>query len=68
MEDYGETHKFTQLVPDLQGTHPDEAFSRVPYERGSALLYYIETLIGGAGQSSSYITNRQLLPYGSCDL
>lgn len=27
---------------------PDEAFSRVPYEKGHSLLYHLETLVGGA--------------------
>ncbi|PAA93340.1 hypothetical protein BOX15_Mlig009299g2 [Macrostomum lignano] len=36
----------TCLVPKLDGVDPDDAFSSVPYEKGSSLLYYIETLVG----------------------
>ena len=31
----------------MEGVDPDDAFSSVPYEKGSALLYYLETLLGG---------------------
>ncbi|XP_059141199.1 leukotriene A-4 hydrolase-like [Physella acuta] len=39
--------RFTKLVPDLSGVDPDDAFSSIPYEKGFALLYYLETLLGG---------------------
>jgi len=38
---------YTQLVPDLTGVDPDDAFSIVPYEKGSALLMYLEQMLGG---------------------
>ncbi|XP_021344538.1 leukotriene A-4 hydrolase-like, partial [Mizuhopecten yessoensis] len=38
---------YTKLVPDLRGVDPDDAFSVVPYEKGFALLFYLETLVGG---------------------
>ncbi|RUS91516.1 hypothetical protein EGW08_000737 [Elysia chlorotica] len=38
---------YTRLVPDLRGVDPDDAFSTVPYEKGFALLYYLEQLLGG---------------------
>ncbi|EGV66683.1 Leucyl aminopeptidase yscIV [Yamadazyma tenuis] len=39
--------RFSCLVQDLKdGSDPDDAFSVVPYEKGSTLLYYIETLLG----------------------
>ena len=41
-------HPFTHLVPDLTGVNPDDAFSIVPYEKGSALLMYLEQILGGA--------------------
>ena len=41
----------TVLRPTLTNVHPDDAFSRVPYEKGSAFLFYLETLLGGPGQS-----------------
>jgi leukotriene-A4 hydrolase len=43
----------TALRPTLTSTyvHPDDAFSSVPYEKGSAFLFYLETLLGGPGKS-----------------
>ena len=36
-------HNFTRLVPDLAGgVDPDDAFSKIPYEKGFALLYYLQ--------------------------
>ena len=36
-------HNFTCLVPDLAGgVDPDDAFSKIPYEKGFALLYYLQ--------------------------
>jgi len=45
----GPSNQLTQLVPDLRGIDPDDAFSSVPYEKGFAFLYYLETLVGGPG-------------------
>lgn len=38
--------QFTQLVIDLKGRDPDDAFSTVPYEKGFHFLYYLEKLVG----------------------
>ena len=39
----GQDHTFTALIPDLSGgIDPDEAFSKVPYEKGSYFLYYLQ--------------------------
>ncbi|KAF2433615.1 putative leukotriene A-4 hydrolase like protein [Tothia fuscella] len=46
IERYGEDHEFTQLVIDLKGKDPDDAFSSVPYEKGFVFLYHLEKLIG----------------------
>ncbi|CAF4914140.1 unnamed protein product [Pieris macdunnoughi] len=46
-QNLGPTSPLTQLVPDLNNTHPDDAFSRVPYEKGSLFLRYLEDLVGG---------------------
>lgn len=43
----GETNPLTQLVVDLKGVHPDDAFSTVPYEKGQTFLRYLETVVGG---------------------
>uniref|UniRef100_A0A2K5P9L6 Leukotriene A(4) hydrolase n=1 Tax=Cebus imitator TaxID=2715852 RepID=A0A2K5P9L6_CEBIM len=44
---FGETHPFTKLVVDLTDVDPDVAYSSVPYEKGFALLFYLEQLLGG---------------------
>ncbi|CAM9503311.1 unnamed protein product [Chrysoparadoxa australica] len=36
----------TALVPPLEGVDPDDAFSSVPYEKGFALLYDLQSRIG----------------------
>merc|ERR1719309_1832230 len=40
-------HNYTKLVPNLSGVDPDDAFSRIPYEKGSTFLWYLEDLVGG---------------------
>ncbi|XP_055337255.1 leukotriene A-4 hydrolase-like [Paramacrobiotus metropolitanus] len=44
----GVEHDFTKLIPNLKNADPDDAFGTVPYEKGHSLLYYLETLVGGA--------------------
>ena len=44
---FGPTSPFTSLVPKLAGVDPDDAFSRVPYEKGSTFLWYLEDTVGG---------------------
>eukprot|EP01062_Namystynia_karyoxenos_P026766 TRINITY_DN20701_c0_g1_i1.p1 TRINITY_DN20701_c0_g1~~TRINITY_DN20701_c0_g1_i1.p1 ORF type:complete len:656 (+),score=170.93 TRINITY_DN20701_c0_g1_i1:78-2045(+) len=45
---FGEEHPFTCLMPDLSGgIDPDDAFSTVPYAKGSACLEYLQTQAGG---------------------
>ncbi|KAJ1996415.1 Leucyl aminopeptidase yscIV [Coemansia spiralis] len=41
---YGEDNLLTALVPKLDGIDPDDAYSRVPYEKGSLLIYHLEQL------------------------
>jgi leukotriene-A4 hydrolase len=48
VDSYGADHPFTALVPSLEGGQdPDDAFSKVPYEKGFYFLYYLQTLVGG---------------------
>ena len=48
VQQWGPEHPYTQLVPDLSsGVDPDDAFSRIPYEKGFALIAYLENLVGG---------------------
>lgn len=46
---FGANSPLTNLVPSLQDVDPDEAYSSVPYEKGFALLYHLEELMGGPG-------------------
>ncbi|KAL3424114.1 leukotriene a4 hydrolase [Phlyctema vagabunda] len=43
---FGHEHGFTQLIPNLKGEDPDDAFSSIPYEKGFHFLYYLEKLVG----------------------
>ncbi len=48
VQQWGENHNFTRLVPDLSaGIDPDDAFSRIPYEKGAAFITYLERVVGG---------------------
>lgn len=51
MNTFGVNNPLTNLVPSLQDVDPDEAFSSVPYEKGFALLYHLEELMGGPGNA-----------------
>lgn len=43
----GASHPFTCLVPDLSGgLDPDDAFSKIPYEKGFYFLYYLQEVVG----------------------
>ncbi|KAI8419932.1 hypothetical protein MSG28_008550 [Choristoneura fumiferana] len=44
-EHLGATNPLSRLVVNLEGVHPDDAFSRVPYEKGSLFLRYLEDLV-----------------------
>lgn len=51
-DDLGPDNPLTRLVVDLNGVHPDDAFSTVPYEKGSLFLRYLEHLLGGPGKNT----------------
>ncbi|KAE8615200.1 hypothetical protein XENTR_v10008440 [Xenopus tropicalis] len=63
---FGATNPLTNLVPNLHEVDVDAAFSSVPYEKGFALLFYLEQLLGGPeiflGFLKSYI---QMFAYKS---
>ena len=42
---FGESKSFSATIPNLIGRHPDDAFSKIPYEKGFNFLYYIEKII-----------------------
>eukprot|EP00927_Polykrikos_kofoidii_P018629 TRINITY_DN18656_c0_g1_i1.p1 TRINITY_DN18656_c0_g1~~TRINITY_DN18656_c0_g1_i1.p1 ORF type:complete len:683 (-),score=95.06 TRINITY_DN18656_c0_g1_i1:46-2028(-) len=47
VNDYGEDHNFTKLVPNLSGNmDPDDAFSTVPYYKGMSLFCRLESFVG----------------------
>lgn len=49
-DELGEKNPLTKMVVKLKGVHPDDAFSTVPYEKGSLFLRYLEDLAGGPGE------------------
>ena len=49
VELFGHENQLTCLVTNLKDIDPDDAFSTVPYEKGSSLLCYLEQLLGGPG-------------------
>ena len=42
---FGESKSFTSLHPYLVGRHPDDSFSKIPYEKGFNFLYYLEGIV-----------------------
>ena len=46
IDDYGKDHNFTKLIPNMHGEDPDDAFSRVPYDKGYVFLSYLESQVG----------------------
>ena len=51
----GPTNPYTSLVPKLAGVDPDDAFSVVPYEKGSTFLWYLEDLVGGPPKMEPFL-------------
>ncbi|KAK6463046.1 leukotriene A-4 hydrolase 1 [Scheffersomyces coipomensis] len=47
--------KFTSLIWDLKNEDPDDAFSRIPYEKGFNFLFHIETKLGGVTEFDPFI-------------
>lgn len=43
---FGKDHKFTQLLIDHTGIDPDDAFSKVPYEKGFHFVWYLDRVVG----------------------
>lgn len=46
INDYGKDHKYTQLLIDHTAIDPDDAFSKVPYEKGFHMVWYLDRLVG----------------------
>ncbi|KAF9116751.1 Leukotriene A-4 hydrolase [Mortierella sp. AM989] len=49
------SHSWMALRPCFRGEDPDDAFSRVPYEKGFNLLYYLEKHLGGPQVFEPYL-------------
>jgi len=52
MADHSE---YTKLLPNLTGVDPDDAFSKIPYEKGSLFLLYLEKIVGGDKAMRSWL-------------
>ncbi|CAH0401387.1 unnamed protein product [Chilo suppressalis] len=51
----GASNPLTRLVFDLHHAHPDDAITRVPYEKGSLFLRYLEDLLGGPNVFDNFV-------------
>ncbi|WFD00909.1 leukotriene-A4 hydrolase [Malassezia yamatoensis] len=48
--------RFQRLIPEYEsGEDPDDAFSSIPYEKGSNFLLYLERIVGGLEVFEPYI-------------
>ncbi|KAI6230996.1 Leuk-A4-hydro-C domain-containing protein [Aphelenchoides besseyi] len=45
-ETFSPVHEYTKMIPRLGNNDPDDAFSVLPYEKGSAFLLYLEQELG----------------------
>lgn len=43
---FGLNNTYSSLFPDIGDANPEDSFSKVPYEKGSQFMYWIETLLG----------------------
>ena len=44
---FGSDHPYTCLVIKNEGDiDPDDSFSRIPYEKGFSILYYLQSIFG----------------------
>ncbi|KLO11271.1 hypothetical protein SCHPADRAFT_855590, partial [Schizopora paradoxa] len=56
LKQYETKPKYQRLVIDFEvGEDPDDAFSRVPYEKGSNFLLYLERILGGLDVFLPYV-------------
>jgi leukotriene-A4 hydrolase len=54
-ETFNPTHEFTKLCPCLDGIDPDDAYSTIPYEKGSALLLVLEQKLGDSSRFEQFL-------------
>ncbi|KAM6986069.1 leukotriene A-4 hydrolase [Aplochiton taeniatus] len=63
---FGPNNPLTNLVPNLHEVDTDDAFSSVPYEKGFALLYHLEELMGGPEVFMAFVKSYiQMFAYSS---
>lgn len=63
---FGANNPLTNLVPNLHEVDTDDAFSSVPYEKGFALLYHLEELMGGPEVFMAFVKSYiQMFAYSS---
>eukprot|EP00276_Gloeochaete_wittrockiana_P003846 CAMPEP_0184645550 /NCGR_PEP_ID=MMETSP0308-20130426/2074_1 /TAXON_ID=38269 /ORGANISM="Gloeochaete witrockiana, Strain SAG 46.84" /LENGTH=610 /DNA_ID=CAMNT_0027074703 /DNA_START=61 /DNA_END=1893 /DNA_ORIENTATION=- len=55
VNDVGASNEYTKLRPNLTGVDPDDAFSKVPYEKGSLFLLFLEQKVGGPARMQSWL-------------
>jgi len=46
---------WTKLQPEINGIDPDDAFSKIPYEKGSLFLLFLEQIVGGAAKMQAWL-------------
>ncbi|MFH4979168.1 hypothetical protein AB6A40_005877 [Gnathostoma spinigerum] len=52
---FSENHPFTSLIPKLQGKDPNDAFSQIPYEKGSAFLMFLEQKLNDSDEFEKFM-------------
>ncbi|KAF3760809.1 peptidase M1, membrane alanine aminopeptidase, partial [Cryphonectria parasitica EP155] len=45
IDDLGKDHPYTQLLIPHKGIDPDDSFSKVPYEKGFHMVWYLDRLV-----------------------
>jgi leukotriene-A4 hydrolase len=51
---FGESKPFSSLRPDLLGRNPDDAFNKVPYEKGFNFLYYLQNITNSRSSNDTF--------------
>lgn len=46
VDTFGKDHAYSAMSPILNHAHPDDAYSRIPYDKGFIFLTYLEHQIG----------------------
>ncbi|CAJ0918302.1 unnamed protein product, partial [Mesorhabditis belari] len=52
---FGPTHEYTKLLQNQKGVDPDDAFSCIPYEKGSAFLFHLEQTLGDNARFEEFL-------------